>query len=653
MSEGPGQTENDAAANRRRAMALTVAGATLLTLLLAWPVLLHPTERVFGTEIVGRHHDPFTVIQQIAGGPVSRVHLQPATDWVGRAFAWFLPPVSAYNLLVLLTFPLAAWCAYLFAFAVTESVVASVFAGFVFAFAPFHLAHAAYHPHISQVHWVPLYLLALWRSAHRFTGGGAVVLAATAAVAVLANAYHALVLAAVTPGALLLFWLTPRRGGERASASNVVKTGVFLAAAAVVAVAALRLVAPAVFSPGVVVSRDELFVYSARWWAYLVPPVGHWVLGDRARQVWAAYGIGDGLLEQQVFIGWSVVVLCGVSLVRWWRDRTAFPCVPACLALAFIAVFCSISPERLVWGVGWHRPSALFYLLMPMFRSYARFAVVVQCCVAVVAGVGLAALWNTRRTRLVAVGLLAATLFEYAPSQPGWRDVLPTSAHRWLVRNTSAQSAFDCAPWTVADSNLSWLAGRHVELFGNAVPDCAESELASKLRALGFHYLVVRSDGPQRRYAPGDDAPGFSRIYAAADGEVFAIDDAATPLYLSDFQGAYPREYLDGDTWRWAGRTATLALFNGSAATTSSSLRIELGAFGFTRHVQVSLDGAPVADLVVPGELETFDLGPFTVTPGRHALRFESREPATSPAAERPTDTRPLAFRIARWSWGD
>ena len=32
-----------------------------------------------------------------------------------------------------------------------------------YAFSPFHLAQAAYHPHIAQTQWMPLYLLALWR----------------------------------------------------------------------------------------------------------------------------------------------------------------------------------------------------------------------------------------------------------------------------------------------------------------------------------------------------------------------------------------------------------------------------------------------------------------------------------------------------------
>ena len=34
----------------------------ILTIVVALPVLRAPSERVFGMEIVGRHHDPFTAM---------------------------------------------------------------------------------------------------------------------------------------------------------------------------------------------------------------------------------------------------------------------------------------------------------------------------------------------------------------------------------------------------------------------------------------------------------------------------------------------------------------------------------------------------------------------------------------------------------------
>ncbi len=71
--------------------------------------------------------------------------------------------MAAYNWLVLLSFPLSAAAAYLLARHLALSPAGALLAALLFAFSPFHLAHAAYHPHIAQTQWLPLYLLALWR----------------------------------------------------------------------------------------------------------------------------------------------------------------------------------------------------------------------------------------------------------------------------------------------------------------------------------------------------------------------------------------------------------------------------------------------------------------------------------------------------------
>jgi hypothetical protein len=44
--------------------------ALVVTLAIAAPVLRAPSDRVFGMEIVGRHHDPFTVMAQF-GRPIT------------------------------------------------------------------------------------------------------------------------------------------------------------------------------------------------------------------------------------------------------------------------------------------------------------------------------------------------------------------------------------------------------------------------------------------------------------------------------------------------------------------------------------------------------------------------------------------------------
>src|SRR5207253_11421482 len=92
---------------------------------------------------------------------------------------------------------------------------------------------------------------------------------------------------------------------------------------------------PAAFAFG----RNDLFRYSAKWWAYLVPPLESPVLGGVARRVWDAAGLQPGLLEQQVSLGCGVVALGLVAVYAWVRrdrERT-LRSVPVLVAVAIVA----------------------------------------------------------------------------------------------------------------------------------------------------------------------------------------------------------------------------------------------------------------------------------------------------------------------------
>src|SRR6185295_19879547 len=119
--------------------------ATIITMVIAGPVLRAPSERVFGMEIVGRHHDPFTVMEQLERPIGVGMYSQPVTDVAGALLARISGAVAAYNWLVLLSFPLSAATAYLLARYLTLAPAGATLAAIAYAFFPFHLAHAAYH----------------------------------------------------------------------------------------------------------------------------------------------------------------------------------------------------------------------------------------------------------------------------------------------------------------------------------------------------------------------------------------------------------------------------------------------------------------------------------------------------------------------------
>ncbi|MBK5298891.1 MAG: hypothetical protein JJE40_17185, partial [Vicinamibacteria bacterium] len=448
---------------RAAEVSLAVALAALITGVIAMPVLWAPAERVFGMEIVGRQPDPFTVMAQLAGPFASGIYSQPATDLPGAVLARAGGPVAGYNWLVLLTFPVSAGAAYLLARHLEIPPGGSLFAALAFAFSPFHLAHAAYHPHIAQVQWIPLYLLALWRCLDRATPATIAFLVVSIGGVTLSNFYGGLIAATLTPVAVVAYWFFKSRYSS--ATRHLAITLAVLAASGVAGIAYASRVAPDLVAhpAAFAFTRADLFIHSAKWWSYLVPPVEHPVLGGFARDVWQRAGVRDGLLEQQVSLGWAVIALGGVAVWIWFANRgarAALGAVPILVALALAALVCGLSPEREIDGFRFVRPSSFLYTVVPMFRSYARFGVVVQLMAALLAGLGAQRLWSadTRPARIACVLLVALAAAEYAVWPPAMsRDVLPTSAHRWVVRQPGHVLALDCAARTPATELVPWL----------------------------------------------------------------------------------------------------------------------------------------------------------------------------------------------------
>lgn len=514
-----------------RGAAAVAAVALAITAVIAAPVLLAPAERIFGLEMLGRNHDPFTVMLQFLRPIALGLYSQPVTDVPGALLARVMSPVSAYNALTLLSFPLAAATAYLLARHLALSTAGASLAALAYAFSPFHVAQAAYHVHIAQTQWLPLYLLALFRCLDEPTPREIGLLAAATGCVTLSSFYGGLIAAVITPVALVAYWLGRAGAGAR-STRRLLVTAASLLLIAGSGLAYLWAVAPEVVTnpAAVAFQRADLFRYSARWWSYLLPPVAQPLLGDFARRIWLESGIGGGLLEQQVSLGWGIVALGLVAAWRWLaRDRqpAALAGVPILAALAVAAFVCSLSPERRIGQFTIVRPSGVLYALVPMFRAYARFGVVVQLMAALLAGIGCDRLLHagSRRGKIACAALLLVTAGEYAVWPPAlWRDVLPTAAHRWVARQPAEVLVLDCAKASLAESSVPWLTGRQVLPAGGAYDNCTEPSLPGRLAAAGFTHLLVRRETTAGRwFASHPPADGLRRLEQFDDSEVFAI----------------------------------------------------------------------------------------------------------------------------------
>ncbi len=644
-----------------RGIAKVLALSTIVTVTIALPVLLNPQTFIFGVETVGRHYDPFVVMQQFALGGARGIARQPLVDDLGAWLAKGIGPVAAYNLIVLATFPAAAAATYALARFLTGVHRSSLVAALAFAFAPVHLAHAAYHPHIAQVQWIPLHLLALFAALDRPSLPRLAWLGAAAAALVLSNYYGALTGALVTPTAMLAYWWVMPR--ERRTWWGLAAPALLLAALCLSTYTVLRIAHPSFLTEAWQPRNpvEALVLYSAKWEAYILPPVDHAVVGPLSRRIWDAKGVNLGLLEQQLSLGIGLLGLAVLGLWRSLRNRNSPVARRTVLMFAVIGAWAcvlSVMPGVDLNGQFGSALRASLTELLPMFRSYARLGIVVALAVAIVAGVtvdDLIASWHsgsvtTRRVAFATtVCLLGMTVLEFAPIPWRARDVLPTRAHRWLTEQGEAVRALDCIQFSIADQSVPWLLGSHaIEYLSPPFEDCGDPLLMERLIGGGFTHLIVRTVH-DRDPSGVDAAHGFSLLVSYPDSRVYRVP-SGVPVATYEVEGFYPWE-RETETRRWMGQEGQWRVRNLIGRPVRATLHVELNAFEHTRTLDVRLADASIQLHVAP-DRRVYSIGPFLFPAGDSDLAFRGLEPATRPSeAEGSADSRPLTVMFGLWYW--
>ena len=321
------------------------------------------------------------------------------------------------------------------------------------------------------------------------------------------------------------------------------------------------------------------------------------------------------------------------------------------------ALVCSLSPERTIGAFTFVRPSAFCYDVVPMFRSYARFGVVVQLMAALLAGIGVDWLRAGRheRAQIACVALVALAAGEYAVSPSAlWRDVLPTTAHRWVVQQVDRMRVLDCTPLDQESESVQWLTGYRVTLLGGSISDCTDPNLSQKLAANGYTHLLVRRDAADGPSFADHDAPDGLRVAARFDdGQVFAVTAQPPAIYTATMAGFFPREHDAEWTWRWMGADAAWTIVNtGARPIVAVPGPRDVGVPSCARH-GAAARRAPCADVRrrAFASLST-SLVRSPWMPGGHQLVFHPVEgPTVASDVINNGDQRPLSFALGTWNW--
>lgn len=471
----------------------------------------------------------------------------------GQSLYTFLPvillsreggEIFTYNLFILLSFPLSAFTMYLLAYHLTRDRVSSVVAGLIYSLSPYHFSHSFQHLTLAAIQWMPLYLLFLFKLREERSYKNALICGFLFSLVALDVYYYGYFMIVAT----LLFLLFSRRrvfaSAEGSCSPSRLKSLMLMLTALLVASA---IIIPWLFpvlktlfigsegtlaaSSGYVRPFKDLFYYSAKPLGYLLPSSDHPVLGRITRSFLGTIFYGHSSTEHTLYLGYVPLVLAGVAIRNWRRKRKSLKLKGEpgqdsgegfFIALALVGIIFSQSPYWQIGSLKVFFPSYFMFRILPMFRVYARFGIVVMLAVSLLAGMGLKVILSraqTRRRKVVTVSLLVPfILFEFL-NVPPFRvtDVSQTPpVYEWLAAEPGDFIVAEY-PLVLSQDCLFYQRIHRKRLVNGAVPGTESEEIRKRLldishpqtpgllASLGVEYVIVHLD----KYVLEEEATGI------------------------------------------------------------------------------------------------------------------------------------------------
>ncbi|HSL24066.1 MAG TPA: discoidin domain-containing protein [Vicinamibacterales bacterium] len=285
-------------------------------------------------------------------------------------------PVLAYNVVFLLSYPLAALAAYLLCLELTGHRSAAVLGGLAYGFAPYRMAQLA-HLQVLASFWMPIALYGLHRYVRTRQKRWLVVFSVFWLLQALSNGYYLLYFSVLV--GLWALWFLGRPREWRALAA----VGVAFAAGAAPVLPVLLGYRSIHQRYGLTRSLDEILFYSGDVTSFLVPPPVSLVWGNWFRSL--------GRPEGELFPGLVIALLAIAGVVFVLRRKIAYRRVSrirlllgvvAAAALAVSVSFLVFGPWRVEIGgirllsVGrFHKPFSNFLVFgLAFVLSGPRFA---------------------------------------------------------------------------------------------------------------------------------------------------------------------------------------------------------------------------------------------------------------------------------------
>lgn len=462
--------------------------------------------------------------------------------WLGLIYflSIFTNPIFAYNIQILCNLFLSCFFAYFLTFYLTKNRPSAFFSGIIFAFCPYQFARIWQHLGLTFNEWIPLGLLsAILLKEHAskksaflflfsllllFSFDWCIMYLSTIAIITF------LIYVLLYNWKLKLFRQRQLLGPDRDYFKKVIFLGLIIFIVLLPqffgVIKNRLLVSPSEASTFNPFRRpfEDLFAQSAKPLSYFLPAVVHPIFGKFTEQFVGSSLYGISFTEHTLYLGWIPFILAFVA-IRKWRKMRKVGAVPEgdCpypkedfyigffIFLAVVAWLFSQPPWWNIFGFKIYMPSFFMYKILPMYRAYCRFGIVVMLAVAVLAGFGLKFIlerFKSQRVRLVLTCLFSGlVLFEFW-NWPPYKviDVSKVSAVYYWLKAQPEDIVIGEYPLDADSSNEMYkfyqtahqkkmingtIPGTPANAFAQTIVKLSEPKTAAALKGMGVKYVLV------------------------------------------------------------------------------------------------------------------------------------------------------------------
>jgi hypothetical protein len=326
----------------------------------------------------------------------------PLAGFLALPLSVFAGPVVAYNLSLILQLALAAFCARLLCLRVTRNEVGALIGGLIFGFSPYLMAHALEHLSLVTAFPIPLFVLALDRLFANESPSWTMGIPLGIALLLSALAHYNYTVICIVFAALFLvieIWRNRRIGMAR-FLGRIFRP--IAAGAATFSIGFSPLLwmmlgtrgeIPAPRHPG------HIEVMSADALGFAIPSWNHVFFGKFVREM--NPDMFRAGVEGTVYVGAIVLALAAIGL--WTRRKTNRLWAVRAAILGVVFWILSLGPRVHTLGheMSFPAPAELFFDLpfAKFVSAPARFDVIIELCLAILASLAMKFLLESRSTR--------------------------------------------------------------------------------------------------------------------------------------------------------------------------------------------------------------------------------------------------------------